>query len=446
MFKIFNQLIKSVLLLLIMSFTFNKKNYAQQQTTLSLNQAIDLSIKNSKQLKASKARIDIATANLLAAKNNELPNFTISGSYLRILQPNINLAYKTAPPANGQPANQVPSVNSAAYGIANISYPIFAGGKIKYGIESATYLQQAASLDAENDKDAIALNAINAFINIYKASLTVNILKNNLEASRQRDSNFARLEQNGILPRNDLLKTELQTSNVELNLLEAQSNLELAAINLNLMLGINGNNVPILDTTGFSNMWLFTIDDYQAKALQNRRDLAAIAIREKATVTAIKSARSDAYPTIALTGGYVAAYIPKFITITNAINAGIGVQYNLASLYKSNSRLLEAKARNAELEANQQALADAITYQVNQAYSSYVLSQKKIEVYSKAIIQAAENYRITKNKYDNSLSTLTELLEADVANQQAVLNYTLAKADAVSSYNKLLQTSGLLKY
>jgi outer membrane protein TolC len=82
--------------------------------------------------------------------------------------------------------------------------------------------------------------------------------------------------------------------------------------------------------------------------------------------------------------------------------------------------------------------------QINQAYQTYLLSQKKIQVYQKAVEQAAENYRITKNKYDNSLATTTDLLDADVAQLQTKLNLTNAAADEVVAYNKLLQTAGIL--
>lgn len=448
MMKQMRNIIITVCYLFLASFLTNR-TYAQLKIGLSLQQAIDLSLKNSKQLKISKSRIDIATASLLAAQNNKLPNFNISGSYLRVLQPNIDLQYKNGTANSSGGGNQpapFPKVNQAAYGIANISYPIYSGGKIKYGIESAKYLQEASILDEGNDKDAIALNAINAFINIYKAKLTVQIFKNNLKVSKQRDSTFARLEQNGILARNDLLKTQLQTSNIELNLLEAESNLQLAAINMNLMLGINGNTVPDIDTTALIILSPMSLDEYVNNALHTRKDIAALELRKKAAALALKSARSDGYPSIALTGGYIAAYIPKFITISNAIDAGIGLQYNLASLWKSNSRLMEAKARDAEIISNQQILNDAISYQVNQAYLAYTLSRKKIEVYKKALMQASENYRITKNKFDNSLVTMTELLEADLSNQQAELNLTIARADEIAAYNKLNQAAGILKY
>jgi outer membrane protein TolC len=104
----------------------------------------------------------------------------------------------------------------------------------------------------------------------------------------------------------------------------------------------------------------------------------------------------------------------------------------------------QAKAREVQLLENKGILNDAVRLQINQAYQNYLLSQKKIDVYNKAIEQATENYRITKNKYDNSLVTTTDLLDADVAQLQAKLNYAFAKADAIGAYSKLLQTAGML--
>jgi outer membrane protein TolC len=65
-------------------------------------------------------------------------------------------------------------------------------------------------------------------------------------------------------------------------------------------------------------------------------------------------------------------------------------------------------------------------------------------MYQTAIDQSEENYKIVKNKQENNLATTTDLLEADVANVQAKLNRAFAKADAMVSYTKLLETAGLL--
>ena len=50
-----------------------------------------------------------------------------------------------------------------------------------------------------------------------------------------------------------------------------------------------------------------------------------------------------------------------------------------------------------------------------------------------------------KNKYDNGLSNITDLLDADAALVGAKVNVINAKADATLANKKLLQSSGILK-
>lgn len=425
--------------LLLAAINLQAQDIASQ---LTMQQAIDMSLQNSKNLQLSGAKIDEATAVLQEANDSRLPDFKISGSYLRLNSPHFSLASKSD---SGGTGGSSIKVNQALYGTATLSLPLYAGGRIRYGIESARFLQKATMLDAENDKEAIIFNTTKAFINLYKSFEAVVLVKENLQSSLSRDTNFSNLEKNGLLARNDLLKSQLQTSNIELSLLDAETNNKLAMVNMNLMIGLPENTELVLDSS-FMNIQLDvkSFIDYENLALQNRKDIQALGFRKKASATAIKSARAEGFPTIGLTGGYIAAYVPNVVTITNALNIGVGVQYNLASLYKKNTKLLQAKAKQAEVDANEGILNDAIRVVINQDYQNYLLNQKKIDVYQKTFEQATENYRITKNKYDNSLVTLTDLLEADVALLQSKLNIRLGKADAVLAYNKLLQSSGSL--
>jgi outer membrane protein TolC len=178
--------------------------------------------------------------------------------------------------------------------------------------------------------------------------------------------------------------------------------------------------------------------------LQNRKDILALAYREKAASTGIYLAKADLYPSVALTGGYVAANIPHLITITNAVNIGIGLRYNLSSLWKTKAKITQAQAREKEIAEDQAQLYDAVKLQVNNSFENYLLSLKKTEVYEKAVLQSEENYRITKNKYENALVNTTELLDANVLLLQSKINLAVAKADVLLAYSKLLETTGTL--
>jgi outer membrane protein len=414
---------------------------AQPKKQLSLKEALDLSVQNSNQLRISQAKIEEANAVVAQAEEKKLPDASVMGSYLWLGSANIDLKNKDN--SGGGTANPPPKVSQAMYGIANLSLPVYAGSRIKYGIESSKYLAQAAKLDAENDKEGIIQNTLEAYVNLYKARTAVRLVNENLSQSRQRVKELTDLEKNGILPRNDLLKAELQSSNVELSLLDAQNNLQLANYNMDLMLGLPDSTELMLDSAGIAKGFtLNSLADYLQLASGNRKDLASLDLRKKASETGEKITRGEYYPSLQLTGGYIAANIPKVLSITNAVNVGVGVSYSISSLWKTKSKIQEAEARTKQIVATEALLTDNIKSQVNKRYLDVITGEKKIEVYRKAVEQATEAYRVVKNKFDNNLATTSELLEADVALLQARLSYTLAQADAYVAYNRLLLSTG----
>jgi outer membrane protein TolC len=413
-----------------------------QEKTITLNEAIELGLKNSKQLKNSQAKIEEATAALKEAVEKKLPDAKVTGSYMWLSSANIDLKTKSG---NGNQAS-APKISQAMYGILNASLPVYTGGRIRYGIEGSRYLAEATKLDADNEKDEVIQNTIESYINLYKAKSSVILVKEDLVEAQQRVKDFTNLEKNGLLPRNDLLKAELQASNVELSLLDAENNWQLANVSMDLLLGLPENTQLVPDSSVVNRSPdAKTLDEYVQTAYTKRKDLASLDLRKKASETAVNAAKSEYYPSLAITGGYIAADIPKFLTLTNAINVGAGVSYNIGSLWKTKSKVQQAEARVKQMQISESLLSDDVRLQVSQAYLNWLSSQKKIEVYAKAVEQAAENYRIVKNKYNNSLATTTDLLDADVAQLQAKMNLVFARADAVVTYNKLLQTSGSLQ-
>jgi len=425
--------------------------FAQKTRTLTLNEAIQLSLKTSGQLKIANAKVDEATAEYHEAWNNHLPDVKVTGAYMRINNPNVDLKVKLGGGSSGgsdtshQTSTSSIKVNEAAYGLVNASLPIFSGLRIKYGVESAKYLEQAAKLDAAHNKEEIILNAISAFNNLYKAKKSVDMVKENLSREDQRVTDFTNMEKNGLMARNDLLKAQLQQSNVQLSLLDAENNLKITCINMDLMLGLSEDIDLVPDSSGLQGTAdAGSVLQWEQTALQNRKDVAALSFREKAATSSIKSIKGEYYPGLALTAGYIAADIPNLLTITNALNAGIGLQYNFGALWKTEAKIHEANAKLHQIQANEGIISDEIRLEINQAYQNYLLSTRKIDVYYKAVEQANENYRITKNKFDNNLVTTTDLLEADVAQLQAQLNYEFSKSDALVAYKKLQQTAGVL--
>src|SRR6476620_7810781 len=165
---------------------------AQEKKQLTLYEAIELSIKNSHQLKSRQAKIEEATAALKEAVERKLPDAKVSGSYLRLNSANFDLKTKSNSGGTGN-TGESPKVSQAMYGLLNISLPIYSGGRIRYGIESSKFLEQAARLDAEDDKDEVIQNTIEAFANLFKAKTAVMLIKENLSQSQHREKDLGNM-------------------------------------------------------------------------------------------------------------------------------------------------------------------------------------------------------------------------------------------------------------
>ncbi|MEO7310656.1 MAG: TolC family protein [Chitinophagaceae bacterium] len=418
---------------------------AQNVRSITAKEAVQLSLQNNKQLKIAKARIDEATANVQEAEDRRLPEASATAMYILLKTPGVDLKIKTGSDSSGSKPSSSHSFSSVAVTMVNASLPIYAGGQIKYGIESARYLAEARNLDAEYDKSGVVQNTLNACRNLFKASQTVSLVQENLKQEQERVKQFTNLEKNGLLARNDLLKASLQTSNVELALLEAQNNLNIANVNMDLMLGLPETTKLEIDTTGFK----VTFDnkglaEWEQLAFDNRKDIASLQQQKKATDANLKAINGERMPTVALTGGYISAYLQNIATITNAINLGVTAKYSISTLWKNKAKMTKAKAQQDQLVYTQEMLDENIRMEITKAYEDYFLLQKKIEVYGRAIEQADENYKITKNKYNNGLATLTELLDADLAELRAKLNQSLARADVALAYVQLQKSAGVL--
>ena len=445
-----NQLVKKAGYL-IASISMPALLWAQQPSkNLSLSEAIELGLGHSKKLMLSDAAVQQAEASLQESRDAKLPDLGLSGAYLYLTKPHLDLKFgddkEDDPQDKDDKGSSIPNVHQAVYGMLNASLPLYAGGKIQNGIKSAYYLKEATKLDAENEKEVVVQNIISSYYNLYKADATLKLVKENLRTAEQRVKDFSNLEANGIIPRNDLMKAELQQSNMELAVLDAENNRKVTNFNFNLLLGLEDSTTILIDSAAASQMNLPVegLSELVELAHSNRFDYLATVQRSQAAMFNTKAVEGNKYPTLALTGGYVAAYVPKALTAYNVVNVGLGLNYNIGALYKNKAKERAAQTQERILDIKKQQLNDDIQTEIFQAYTDYTHQLKKLDVLQKAIDQAAENYRITKNKYDNSLATATDLFDADVAQLQARINMASAKADAAVAYNKIYETVGVL--
>ncbi|MBC7605529.1 MAG: TolC family protein [Burkholderiales bacterium] len=420
---------------------------AQQKTSLSLHDAVAMALDKSDEVGLAMTRVDTKNFELQAVKNNRYPDLKVSGQYLRLTNAKIEMKNKANSSGSQNMSSQSSGslkVNELILGQANMNLPLFSGFKLKSSISASENLYQAEIANANYTKEETAMKVVQYYADLYKAQKSVALFKENLKSGQQRVVDFQALEQNGIIARNDFLKSQLQVSKIQLSVDEAEKNVKLLNYYLITLLKLTPETqIEVSPSNIDPNLFTYTVQT-QAQALESRKDLEAVRFLSKATTSNIKVAIAGYYPGISFVSGYTALNLQNVVTVENAVNVGVGLTYNLSSIFKNGKEVKAAKSKAVEVEKQQALLKDNIKFEITQAREEYALSLKQDQVYSEAVAQATENYRIVKDKYDNGLSNTNDLLEADVEQLGAQINQAYAKANVALKYYELLYTSGQL--
>ncbi len=437
-----------ILLLLSVFCVVLSNVQAQEKTSMSLHDAVAMALEKSDEVSLANAKTTTKKYELKGVKNNRYPDLKVSGQYMRLTNADIQqgsvLNSSNENTTNTTAKKEPAKVDQLMLGQANLSLPIFSGFKLKNSIKASEKLYQAESASASYTKEATALQVIEYYAQLYKTQKAVELFRESLKRSQQRVTDFTALEQNGLIARNDLLKSQLQVSKIQLSLDDAEKDLRLINYRLITLLKLPAETqIEVSPANIDANLFNNAVKS-ESEALQSRKDLEAVQLLGQAAQANIKVAKAGYYPSLALSGGYIALDLNNVITVKNAMNVGVGLSYNLSSIFKNGDEVKAAKSKALEAQTQAAILTDRIKTEIMKAQEEYNLSVKQDKVYNESVVQATENYRIVKDKYDNGLADTNDLLEADVDQLGAQVNQANAKANVALKYYELLNASGQL--
>jgi outer membrane protein TolC len=420
---------------------------AEAQTrTISLEEAVRLGVQNSKQLKLAQNKIDQATSQLEQAKDERLPTAKVSAGYSHALMLSRNFALPSSDGAD--PKNmQFPFDNTLYQATLSINEPIINGHRYRYARESASLLVQSSKLDADKDKDEIVYNVINAYINFYKIQQNQKIVAQNLEDVEHKLTEIKKFESQGLATRNDVLRFQLQKSNIQLQQIELENNRKVVNYNLDILLGLPENTTVQVQDVLYKLDMNDRPDAYMKQALQDRKEFSSLKYQDKLADVNIKKIHDERLPTVGVGGNlyYInptKALVPKSATYLAPFVVGVNASWDITGFFKNKNKVTEANLQKQEVAATRELITDQVKMDVNKSYTQYQQTLEKIKVLNDAVVQATENERITESKYKNNLATTTDRIDAQTLLYESRLNLELAKADATAAYYTLLKTTG----
>ena len=413
-----------------------------QDRTITLDEAIKLGLETSKTLKLSQNQIDQAVSRYNQAKDRALPTGSVSFMYSRAQIPanTLNL---------GEESLSLPKSANANLGIASVEEVIYGGGRYRLAKQSTDLLVQVARLDVDKNREEIAFNIVNSYYNLYRVLQSKKVVEQNLKSIDQQIHQAQRFFEQGLVTQNDVLRFQLQRSNIELNGIDLENNRKIINYDLDILLGLPEETQLNIQQISEANRNIAPLYSYRDSALATRQEIKQQDLRTKVAETNIGTIEADKKITLAATASlyYVNASANPFPNSNKYITpmtAGLALSWNFGSLWTNKNRVTEARIRREETLINKGIITDNIKNEVNQSYQNYVKAVDKIKLLETSIAQATENNRIQTSRYANATASATERADAETLLYQAQINLELAKADAGLAYYNLLKASGTL--
>ncbi len=414
---------------------------AQTVKKLSLQEAVELGIANSKNLKLSQNKIDEAIARLAVVKDNVLPSASASFIYNHAEIPTNTLTI-----GGGNPIH-LPSRADAFIGTAAIQEVVYGGGKYRYAQESTKLLTDVARLDADKNKEEVSYAVINTYISLFKIAQSKKVVAQNLEAIASQLKQAQRFFDQGIVTKNDVLRFQLQQANVSLTDLEIENNRKIINYNLDILLGLPENTEVEISESDLPLKAVEPLSAYMNTAFANRQELQQLDLQNKVADFNIKTIKANTRPTVGVGANlyYInpsGNFIPPSQQFIMPVTIGATVSWNVASLWTNKNKISEAKIQQQEIGIQKDILTDNVKTELNRNYQNYALAMQRINVLETSIAQATENDRLLESKYKNNIASATDRIDAETLLYQAKINLELAKADAKLAYYTLLKSTG----
>lgn len=416
--------------------------FAQSSKELNINQAIELGIANSKNLKLSQNKIDQAVAQLEVVKDNVLPTANASFMYNHAEIPTSTF---TLP--GGGSSLQLPKRADAFVGTAAVQELVYGGGKLRYAKESTKLLADVARLDADKSKEEITYAVINTYYSLYKVLQSRKVVDQNLESIAAQIKQAQRFFEQGIVTKNDVLRFQLQQANVTLTQMDIESNRKVINYNLDILLGLpEDTEVKISDPT-LGLKGTSSLNEYIGLAMANRQELKQLDVQNKVADFNIKTIKANTLPTVGVGANlyYInpsGNFIPPANQYLMPITLGATVSWNIGNLWTNRNKVSEAKIQQSEISIQKDILSDQVKTDINKNFQGYQVAMNKIQVLETSIAQATENDKLLASKYKNNVASVTDRIDAETLLYQAKINLEIAKADAGLAYYTLLKSTG----
>ena len=403
---------------------------------LTLDQAIDLSLNNSKEMKISEKNLDISKLNVSKAFKNALPSVTYTGAY-----------------TVGEHERQILTQSERNYVSKKRGYtqnlkltqPLFTGGVVTAGIKGAKAYENIASYSFLQSKIKNRLDTIKIFSDIINAQRNLEALKYSEGVLLKRYQKQEEQLKLRLITKPDILQTEYSIEDIRAQMINIKNIIDTNMEKLYIRTGISKseplNLVPFDIPNNFSEK--INLDSDLKQAINESLSAKVAEEQVKVASATRMAAVGDLLPQVSAFASYGTGERTTFERSyrDGEWTGGVQVSWKVFSFGSDLDNYRVAKLQEEQEELRETSTKENIEIDVRSAYLNVVSLEKQVAAQRKAVEAAKANFEMNQEKYDAGLISTIDYLDFENTYRQARIAYNKVLLDyyyAFETYRSLL--------
>lgn len=411
------------------------------QSVLTLEEIFESAEANSIQLRPSFTAQSEAEREISVARAGRLPdiNASLSLSY-------IGDGFTTKRNFSDYQKAPIPHFGNTLS--LNISQPLYTGGAVTTAIELAELKLTAARYATDFQRNNIRFQLAGFYLDIYKYRNLRTVVESNIAAAQKVLKEMKARYENGTALQNDITRYELLVLNLELQLVRINNTLEILNNNLVTIAGLPEGSVIIPDSTIIARVLPKEgIAWWQSEAETNSPSLSLARSGVEISRKAESLVRSERLPKIGLQAGWnidgpILVEVPPINRNLSYWYVGLGVSYNISSLYKTNKSIAKSRVATQQAVETLEMERENLSLAVKADHVRYLEAYEELKTQQKSVELAERNYQTTSTRYSADMALITDMLDAANSKLDAEQQLVNARINIIYYYYKLLFTTG----
>lgn len=457
--------------LILFIFLASNIGFAQQVRTLSLQECIDIALENNLTIKRGNLSLEGAKIDKSQARFNQLPNLNL----------NANTGYnygRSIDPTTNDFINQQISFSGFS-GSSNVI--LFNGLRLANSVKQSQVNLESAEFDLENIRNNVTINIVTFYLNVIFNGELVQNAEFQLGSSQEQLERTKKLVASGALALTNELELVSQVATNEVNLINAENNLNLALLALKQAMLLPASekiDIVVPEISPDNEVINFSVQEVYETAEEIMPEIKSANLGLESATIGVKIAKANGLPSLSLGGSFSTNYSDAFqraifgdlvyndqtvlidgnpvvvsfpsvdvtrepVPFEDQINEnlsrsiGLNLSIPVFNRFSVRNNIQRSRIQLQQAEITAQETQNTLRQQIESAYYDAQAASKTYQASEKQVTALEETFRAIQNQYNLGASNFTDFQVASNNLFRAKSDFVRAKYDFIFKYKIL---------